>query len=401
MAPGRNRYPFRGLKIAYTGDFGKKDNERMKSWIKNAGGTPCTEIDENTTHLIASRAHWKERIGLVGKAKRMKTVKIVEDNWLYFSLQYGKRQNEGEYAWDKNERQNAKTQHRQKEEQIERDRAMQKTIEDQVGHAVTEQFLKGCRAAKQDLQSAIGKLTWLTTDNHHIYADATGFEYDVTMARLDPKTNKNERYRLKLYEDNTTPSCYAVHVKFFRHPKPTGEQILASVGSSFTTAFSAFQKFFKSKTKLNWSERLDSPDTLMPSQGKQKSGPIKETEPEKNEDDEDDDTDNAELEHIYGALAVWVPKRGHASKKVPTQEEWDRKEEDRIAKERLDKFKDAFRYIKPKAGQPIGVFPDTSIRALPIGDESGKGPKTIDPNPEAKMEVDGNGKEKVVIVIDD
>ena len=35
-------------------------------------------------------------------------------------------------------------------------------------------------------------------DNHHIYQDSTGFDYDITLARLDLENNKNERYQLKV-----------------------------------------------------------------------------------------------------------------------------------------------------------------------------------------------------------
>lgn len=33
-------------------------------------------------------------------------------------------------------------------------------------------------------------------DNQHIYADATGFKYDITLTKVDPQHNRNERFNL-------------------------------------------------------------------------------------------------------------------------------------------------------------------------------------------------------------
>jgi hypothetical protein len=48
--------------IAVTGDFGKdKPLDKMKGWIEAHGGEYVTKIDENTTHLICSKEHWKSQ----------------------------------------------------------------------------------------------------------------------------------------------------------------------------------------------------------------------------------------------------------------------------------------------------------------------------------------------------
>ena len=73
---------------------------------------------------------------------------------------------------------------------------------------MTEQFHKGCRAALEDISSGKSDLKVETVgqygtdavapDNHHIYQDSTGFDYDVTLARLDLENNRNEHYQLKV-----------------------------------------------------------------------------------------------------------------------------------------------------------------------------------------------------------
>jgi len=41
-------------------------------------------------------------------------------------------------------------------------------------------------------------LTSCSQDGYHIYRDRTNFLYDITLARIDLLTNRNERYSLKV-----------------------------------------------------------------------------------------------------------------------------------------------------------------------------------------------------------
>ena len=52
------------------------------------------------------------------------------------------------------------------------------------------------------------------------------------------------------------PHTYACYVKYTRKGT-SGREILAIPGSSWDLAFDAFRKFFKTKTKKDWNNRLD------------------------------------------------------------------------------------------------------------------------------------------------
>lgn len=115
------------------------------------------------------------------------------------------------------------------------------------------------------------------TDNHHIYRDSTGFDYDIVLTRIDMERNRSERYQLRvrtvslsskpsaldcvltflsLFESNTSPHTYATHL---RHTAPSTDptsQTLAPINSPYAPAFAAFRYAFTLKTRLHWDERL-------------------------------------------------------------------------------------------------------------------------------------------------
>ena len=37
-------------------------------------------------------------------------------------------------------------------------------------------------------------------DNYHVYQDTTGFKYDVTVTKVEPRLNKNERWEMTVCE---------------------------------------------------------------------------------------------------------------------------------------------------------------------------------------------------------
>ena len=125
----------------------------------------------------------------------------------------------------------------------------------------------------------------LFSNGYHICRDPDGFNYDITLVRANLVINKNERYQLKvglplhtplfpyvrrrsrvplvcpraqrlqLFETHTEPMYYATFVKY-SSPGATAKEVLAPIGSSFSTAYDAFKKFFRLKTRREWDERL-------------------------------------------------------------------------------------------------------------------------------------------------
>ena len=134
---------------------------------------------------------------------------------------------------------------------------------------------------------------FLSTDGYHIYRDPTTFAYDITLARANLTTNKNQRYtlkvtaepsiplistiifpsftptrrprvfirharaqRLQLYESNSIPKLYTCYTKYSAHDQSSAPEVLAPLGSSFELAFDVFKQFFRLKTHREWDDRL-------------------------------------------------------------------------------------------------------------------------------------------------
>lgn len=61
---------------------------------------------------------------------------------------------------------------------------------------------------------------------------------------------------LQLFESDAIPHTYACYVRYSRRGV-SGREILAVPGSTWELAFDVFRKFFKTKTKKDWNDRLD------------------------------------------------------------------------------------------------------------------------------------------------
>ncbi|KAF2238042.1 hypothetical protein EV356DRAFT_529536 [Viridothelium virens] len=320
----RKRGPLKNLTIAATGDFGSdKPHDKIKQWVEYNGGTFSSTVDTHTTHLIASKDHWKKRLPMVRKAiHKGDWINIVNFDWLEDTTQGGRKRAESNYSWKKAEQMKKKDllEKRRKKEHLKREGRK----------AVVEQFHKGCKSAIEDINS----------DNHHVYQDSTGFDYDITLARLDVENNRNERYQLKLYESHTIPNTYAIFVKFSRpHRKPIN-QLLIPQGASFDVAFSRFQDFFRKKCKKHWSQRLEPSVKLKPTTLNSNDSVVVDEEEVK------ETPEDIETRRIYGELAK------NPETKIINVRAFKEKEAKRMAE-----MEHPFVYVRPKPGRPLGVFP--------------------------------------------
>lgn len=50
---------FAKVKLCHTNDFPSTQNEGIKRWVENNGGTFHQEIKSDTTHLVCSVKAWK------------------------------------------------------------------------------------------------------------------------------------------------------------------------------------------------------------------------------------------------------------------------------------------------------------------------------------------------------
>ncbi|KAF2838230.1 hypothetical protein M501DRAFT_1017252 [Patellaria atrata CBS 101060] len=286
--------------IAISGEFGSgASHDNMRRWIDAHGGKTTSTINNSTTHLICSKDHWKHQVAVVKSARNFSSIKIVSYDWLEDSLRGQTHKREAPYLWTKLE----KTDKSLREARDNRERKeMKKEVRD---------FEAGCQSAMEDIGSGTsGKSSWAISalsssfgppqanlnstppskskskskspdekkdpktepqiyskgtnewpvddpDNHHIYRDTTGFDYDVHLVRVDKSRNMKEWIRLRIYESHTFPHTYSTHFLHCLPPNDPTSHILSPIGTPFNLAFAEFRKLFRSKTKVHWDERLN------------------------------------------------------------------------------------------------------------------------------------------------
>ncbi|KAK5112070.1 hypothetical protein LTR85_011651 [Meristemomyces frigidus] len=281
--------------------------DKLEKWIPAAHGRHAAKfIEGETTHLVCSEKTWKDQpvqiqAALAANAKASPNsngkgaVWIMKPDWLMTAIDEQRHPREGSHSWEKLEREamtltsradKAAEKAAAKEAQGPRTvqglltetlmenadkfiseedrREMEKEIRKRKEEAAREAqekerekkrereqaalFRKGAKKAKNEVFS----------ENHHIYMDSTGFKYEVLITKVDTKHNRNERHALTLqiYESNSHPHTYALNLHFAGTGLLPSNNVIAAIGCSFHTAFHAFKKCFRDKTKIHWDDRI-------------------------------------------------------------------------------------------------------------------------------------------------
>ncbi|KAL8631079.1 hypothetical protein Q9189_003190 [Teloschistes chrysophthalmus] len=227
--------PLVGVTVAMTGDFGPRRNHQvLKRWILKSGGLWSYTVSDQVSHLVCSKADYRNRVPPVLRAAKLQNIAIVTYDWLENSIMKGYRHAVHAYIVPN---------------VLKADKAAKK---------------KRKRVRKSNIKKGIASFTESSTDNpadfsvdnYHIYIDATAFAHDVTLVRVNVEENTSERFVLKLAQTHDAPHYYATlitHHHPLRLPKTT---ILAPIGSDWATAFEGFTLNFATITGVAWEERL-------------------------------------------------------------------------------------------------------------------------------------------------
>ncbi|KAK5745758.1 hypothetical protein LTR17_001260 [Elasticomyces elasticus] len=295
--------------------------DKIVAWIKSAKGNPITHFTNKTTHVICTASAYKNGVGEVGRAKAARSkgerVHIVSPEWLAKTLHAQSKVGEAGFSWEKAPGMNRRggggrkkkvveVEEVEDEDDGEVEEVVRKPPQNVKGMMVegfldhTQQFLsEGDRRKIKDQMAREKEMARLTemqvekdrreeasrlrreraekeavfrrgakkgrneifSDNHHIYADATTFKYDITLTKVDTRANRNERYvltlRLQIYESNSQPHTYATNLHYAGTSITSTNTVIAALGCSIATAFHAFKKIFFEKTKVLWDDRLN------------------------------------------------------------------------------------------------------------------------------------------------
>ncbi|KAK0774824.1 hypothetical protein LTR91_025077 [Friedmanniomyces endolithicus] len=276
----------------------------LDRWIGHAKGRAITKFTSNTTHVVCTEKAYQQQTGDIRAAvvarKKGERFHIVSPEWLAETLSQQKRAKESEFSWEKLAKSSGGKRKKKKkgssdvedeeeeavvkrpktaggllrevfqehteqfvsegerralrgvferEEEVKRQAVLAEEKERREIRAKAEKeavFRKGAKKARNEIFS----------DNHHIYMDVTGFKYDIILTKVDARLNRNERYALTIYESNSTPNTYATNLHYAGTGIQSSNNVIAALGCRFKTAFHAFRKVFKEKTKGEWDERM-------------------------------------------------------------------------------------------------------------------------------------------------
>lgn len=264
--------------------------DKMSSWIENTGGTLHKTFADDTTHVVCEEKAWRNDVMAVQQAKeRGKEVKIVSPSWLEDCLREQRKAKEGAYLWEKlaqgskttasendgprsvpglmgevfteatesylserdRRRLEAEAEGRERvrreleaEEKQKQERAKRLEAEKK-----RQEALERKRAARKGRSENFA-------EHHHVYKDTTGFSYEVTLTKVDTTRNVNERITLTVFESNAQPHTYATNLYFAGTARKPQNNILAAIGTNFSTAFRLFRKAFRERSGVDWDDRI-------------------------------------------------------------------------------------------------------------------------------------------------
>ncbi|KAH8820038.1 hypothetical protein F5884DRAFT_643417, partial [Xylogone sp. PMI_703] len=231
---GSLRQIFAGNTISVTGDFGANmSHSDIARWITIHGGTFVSNVTGDTTILISTVDEYKRRSSQVRKAlKRGRACTIVSIRWLIDCLPQSDSK---------------------------------KRFMPPKKYTLSSK-LKNAKKANNDPSycTKYGDSTTVTRQLvdprlHDIYADCTGFKYEVKLHRYENEArNLHERYTLCLFQSRAVPHTYMAGAKFNKGRAPTVfYRDLMCKPKTFDDAFQDFKRLFKNKTGVPWDQRLE------------------------------------------------------------------------------------------------------------------------------------------------
>ncbi|RYP15215.1 hypothetical protein DL765_005854 [Monosporascus sp. GIB2] len=226
---------FKDCVVALAGDLGRPGwrEADVARWMAAWGGSFSAQEGagaggyDSVTHVLASREQFLTSSSFRGRLrKRMRRAHVVTADWLEDSMTRRCRLPERPYSLIEAQRREGAR--RRRDERAER----------------------GVKKGKKLVNDCL----------NHVYRDSTFFSYDIKLTRDDEEGgNVGQRYQIMLWEFNGNPRHYQLTIKYFRRPgdsQPLIYRFPEETPSLFDPVFAEFKRFFRSKTKIDWDERV-------------------------------------------------------------------------------------------------------------------------------------------------
>ncbi|KAI0142804.1 hypothetical protein GGR57DRAFT_375342 [Xylariaceae sp. FL1272] len=202
------------------------DEEKVRGWVSTYGGTFTTTVGPNVTHLLCTESDAKKKTTRVKAALKQKDTFLVTRYWLDECI-------------------------------VRKSLVKAKNSEYDLKAGLAAQQAKK-RKSEKDAKSSALTDSYVDERYWNIYRDVTFFEHQVTLTLNDPEAGPDgQRYVVTLWESKAKPYSYLLTSLLYNkaHAKPNKWRA-TEAPTSFEKSFLGFKKFFKSKTGIEWDERL-------------------------------------------------------------------------------------------------------------------------------------------------
>ncbi|KAI1776736.1 PARP-domain-containing protein [Hypoxylon cercidicola] len=273
-APKPAPLPLDGCSIAISGTIpGRTQAAVERDFIVVLGASLAKSVTASTTHLITNEADYEKPSAKV-KAAHSHDVAIVSFQWLEDSLDQMKRMTEDDYSFDSSQPQSTQTANVRKrraplkpadnddedeDEEIpsqpKRNKPSETKAREQKGKEKEAKVADGQIAKSRDVRIPIDEGADRQFPRYEVYIDKDGVIYDASLNQTNSAANNNKFYRIQLLR--SFDGDFRVWTRWGRVGE--GGQSKAFGDRSLGNALYEFDKKFKAKTGLSWSDRTEPP----------------------------------------------------------------------------------------------------------------------------------------------
>ncbi|KAF6239847.1 hypothetical protein HO173_002394 [Letharia columbiana] len=295
--------PLKDCVIALSGKF-DETHAKIGALIKKNGGKHSTKISQEeeawwVTHLITTAKHIEAQAEKVQEASKLPDIKIVSFDWLTASTKSQTRADEAQFSLDQtgSDQNNATSsmdlapskQNDTKGKGRKRPRSPTPIEED---HSDVDKAVEQPPTKKhKDVQRAKSGSLLIPVDErcllagtHRVYIGEDGMIYDAALNQTNAGENNNKFYRVQVLVSGA--GDYKTWTRWGRVGE-SGKGTTLGDGS-LESAMVSFEKKFKEKAGVTWSNRFDAP------KGSRQKGYYTFIERKYEDDSDDDDDDDAE-----------------------------------------------------------------------------------------------------------
>ncbi|MCJ1308028.1 hypothetical protein MMC25_001678 [Agyrium rufum] len=255
-----------GSTVVLSGSFEGYTQAQLGSEIKTNGATYATKITDACTHLVVSEKDFAKPSEKVKSAKDLPKTKIVSIEWLKASFGSGKKVNEKKYLMaeataakpePEDDKPATKKRGRAAKKPAVKEEEESESEEDEEDAETSEppsKKQKDGQKAKDGMVVPVDEAFPYRGGGYAVYIDKNSTIYDASLNQTNAGNNNNKFYRIQVLYQNSNYLCWTR----WGRVGESGQNAKLGDGSQ-ADSIKHFEKKFKDKSGLAWSDRLVAP----------------------------------------------------------------------------------------------------------------------------------------------